>query len=286
MKTTDELRKRIKTMLPLLDERQRRIFLATEAISLGHGGVKAVSELSGVSRVTIIAGKKEVNGGGHDTLPVGRCRHPGGGRKPVTRKHRGLIEAIKEIVEPHTKGDPRSFLRWCSKSLRHIETELKCKGFDVSHVSIAKVLKSSGYSLQANRKDPAIKEGHPDRNAQFEYINQQRGLFFAPNAPVRSIDAKKKEHIGNVKNKGSEYHKKGCASKVPDHDFPIEEPGKAAPYGIYDVFKNEGFVSVGISRDTAEFAVQSIRKRWDMAGKKRYPGAKEMLLTADSGGSN
>ena len=219
-------------------------------------------------------------------MPVGRCRHPGGGRKPAARKHQGLIEAIKEIVEPHTKGDPMSFLTWCSKSLRHIEAELKRTGFDVSHVTIGKVLKSAGYSLQANRKDLAIKEGHLDRNEQFEYINKQADLFFAKKAPVLSIDAKKKENIGNFKNNGSEYHKKGRVSKVLDHDFPIEELGKAAPYGIYDIFKNEGFVSVGISKDTAEFAVQSIRKWWDIVGKKRYPGAKEMLLTADSGGSN
>jgi transposase len=286
MKATNELRDRIEPMLPLLDERQRRVFLATEAISFGHGGVKAVSELSGVSRVTIIEGKKEVNRGEYDTLPIGRCRHAGAGRKTAAKKHQGLMHAIEAIVEPHTRGDPMSFLTWCSKSLRHIEAELKREGFDVSYTTIAKVLKSAGYSLQANRKDLAIGQGHPDRNAQFEYINEQTGLFIARNAPVLSIDAKKKENIGNFKNKGSEYHQKGGASKVLDHDFPIEELGKAAPYGIYDIFRNEGFVSVGISKDTSEFAVESIRKWWGVVGKRKYPKAKEMLLTADSGGSN
>jgi hypothetical protein len=179
-----------------------------------------------------------------------------------------------------------TFLTWCSKSLRHIEVALKNEGFDVSYVTIAKILREEGYSLHANRKELAIAKGHPDRNEQFEYINKQTGLFFAKNAPVLSRDAKKKENIGNFKNNGSEYHKKGEAPKVLDHDFPIKELGKATPYGIYDIFKNEGFVSVGVSKDTAEFAVESIRKWWKIVGSKNYPSAKEMLLTADSGGSN
>jgi len=287
MKTNvEELKNRISNMLPILNERQRRIFLATEALSIGHGGVKIVSEVSGISRVTIIEGKKEISRNEHCLLPVGRCRQAGGGRKPVTEKNQGLIEAIGKIIEPHTKGDPMSFLTWCSKSLRHIEEELKRGGFDVSYVSIAKVLRSEGYSLQANRKELAIQKIDPDRDAQFKYINKQSSLFFIKNAPVLSIDAKKKENIGNFKNNGREYHKHGEAPKVLDHDFPIKELGKATPYGIYDVFKNEGFVSVGISKDTAEFAVESIRKWWGSIGQMEYPEAKEMLLTADCGGSN
>ena len=282
----EETKNRIAMMLPILDERQRRIFLATEALSIGHGGVKTVSEISGVSRVTIIEGKKEISRNEHDLLPIGRCRQPGAGRKPVVDKSNGIIEMIDKIIEPHTKGDPMSFLTWCSKSLRHIEEELKREGFDVSYVTIAKILRNEGYSLQANRKDLAIQKGDPDRDAQFKYINEQTGLFYVRKAPVLSIDAKKKENIGNLKNGGREYHKQGDAPKVLDHDFPIKELGKATPYGIYDIFKNEGFVSVGISKDTAEFAVESIRKWWDLVGHNEYPDAKEMLLTADSGGSN
>jgi hypothetical protein len=286
MNAYEELRNRIARMLPLLDERQRRIFLATEALAIGHGGVKIVSEISGVSRVTIIEGKKEISNGEHTLLAVGRCRQPGAGRKTIAEKHYGLVEAIGRIIEPHTKGDPMTFLTWCSKSLRHIEGALKNEGFDVSYVTIAKILREEGYSLQANRKDLAIAKADPDRNAQFEYINKQTKLFFAKNAPVLSIDAKKKENIGNFKNNGGEYHKSGEAPKVLDHDFPIKELGKATPYGIYDIFRNEGFVSVGISKDTAEFAVEAIRKWWDIVGSKGYPDANEILLTADSGGSN
>jgi transposase len=256
----EELRNRIARMLPILDERQRRIFLAAEALAFGHGGVKTVSEISGVSRVTIIEGKKEISNGESTLLPLGRCRQSGGGRKPASRRNGGLIDAIGRIIEPHTKGDPMTFLTWCSKSLRHIEEALKSDGFDVSYVTIAKILREEGYSLQANRKELAIAKDDPDRDAQFEYINKQTSLFFAKNAPVLSIDAKKKENIGNFKNSGRDYHKYGVATKVLDHDFPIKELGKATPYGIYDIFKNEGFVSVGISKDTAEFAVESIRK--------------------------
>jgi transposase len=283
---SEEVRDRIATMLPILDERQRRVFLATEAMAIGHGGVKTVSEISGMSRVTIIEGKKEIKSNEHILLPVGRCRQPGGGRKPITEKHQGLIEALNKIIEPHIKGDPMSFLTWCSKSLRHIEEALKLEGFDVSYVTISKILREEGYSLQANRKDLAIQKIDPDRDAQFKYINKQAGLFLIRKAPVLSIDAKKKENIGNFKNNGKEYHKTGEATKVLDHDFPIKELGKATPYGIYDIFKNEGFVSVGISKDTAEFAVESIRKWWNIIGHKEYPDSKEMLLTADSGGSN
>ena len=283
---TDVLRNRISQLLPILDERQRRIFLATEAMAIGHGGVKTVSEISGVSHVTIIEGKKELNRNEHIILPIGRCRQAGGGRKTAVEKSKGLIEAIKRIVEPHTKGDPMTFLTWCSKSLRNIEEALIKEGFDVSYVTISKILREEGYNLQANRKELSIQKSHADRDAQFQYINEQAGLFFIKQAPVLSIDAKKKETIGNFKNGGREYYRSGEAPKVLDHDFPIKELGKATPYGIYDIFKNEGFVSVGISKDTAEFAVESIRKWWGIVGCKEYPKAKEILLTADSGGSN
>ena len=197
-----------------------------------------------------------------------------------------MIEAIGKIIEPHIKGDPMTFLTWCSKSLRHIEKALEDEGYDVSYVTIAKILRDEDYTLQANRKELSTQKESPDRNRQFEYINEQTRLFFLKDAPVLSVDAKKKENIGNFKNSGAEYHKSGDAPKVLDHDFPIEELGKATPYGIYDIFKNEGFVSVSISKDTAEFAVESIRKWWNIVGHMQYPDAKEMLITADCGGSN
>jgi hypothetical protein len=177
-------------------------------------------------------------------------------------------------------------LIWTSKSIRNLEKELKGKGYRISSVTVSELLKRLGYSLQANRKELPIQKQHPDRNEQFEYINEQAKVFFLNGAPVLSIDAKKKENIGNFKNGGKEYRKIGDAEKVLDHDFPIEELGKATPYGIYDIFKNAGFVNVGVSSDTAEFAVESIRKWWRMVGKDAYPDTEEIMITADCGGSN
>jgi hypothetical protein len=284
--TYEETKNRIATMLPILDERQRRLFLANEANAFGYGGVKAICEISGVSRVTIIQGKKEIASGNMDLLPIGRSRHPGGGRKPKASQSDGLIDTLHKIVEPHIKGDPMTFLTWCSKSLRNIEKEMKKQGYDISYLTISHLLRSEGYSLQASRKDQSIKKNDPDRDAQFEYINKQAGIFSLKKAPVLSIDAKKKENIGNYKNNGCEYYKKGTAPKVSDHDFPTEELGKAIPYGVYDIFKNEGFVNVGVSNDTAEFAVESIRKWWKLVGRTIYADSNEILLTADCGGSN
>ena len=278
------LKLRIETMLPQLNERQRRLFLATEAKAIGYGGVSTVSRLSAVSRVTITQGMHELDES--SSIEIGRCRRSGGGRKPAELKQPGIIEALESLLEAHTKGDPMAVLLWTSKSVRNLSAALKEKGYTASHVLVSTMLKGMGYTLQADRKDIAMNSQHPDRNAQFEYINEQAKLFFLKSAPVLSIDAKKKEKIGNFVNNGQEYYKAGEGPKVYDHDFLIEELGKATPYGIYDIFKNHGFVSVGIGADTGEFAVEAVRKWWSIVGIKSYPNAKELLITADSGGSN
>jgi len=289
----DMLRLRITTMLPELNERQRRLYLGAEAKAIGYGGVTKVSIVSGISRVTISRGLNEleentVNNEGNtaNNNETVRCRRRGGGRKPAELKQPGIKEALQNLVEAHTKGDPTALLIWTSKSLRNLSTALSGKGYTASHVLVSTMLKEMGYTLQADRKDITANARHPDRNAQFEYINEQAKLFFLKGAPVLSIDAKKKEKIGNFANKGREYYKKGEGPKVLDHDFPIKELGSAVPYGVYDIFRNHGFVSVGISADTAEFAVQTIRKWWQLVGSVSYPKARELLITADSGGSN
>jgi hypothetical protein len=204
----------------------------------------------------------------------------------VEEKQPGIREALEQLVEAHTKGDPRALLIWTSKSVRNLSAALGGKGYTASHVLVSSMLKGMGYTLQADRKDIAINSQHPDRNAQFEYINEQAKLFYLKGAPVLSIDAKKKEKIGSFANIGREYHKTGEGPKTLDHDFPIKELGKATPFGVYDIFKNHGFVSVGISAGTAEFAVEAVRKWRSIVGSKKYPKAKEILITADSGGSN
>lgn len=285
-KDISNIKKKIETIIKILDEKQRRLVLAAEAKSLGYGGIKLISELSGVSRRTITRGIKEIENEDKNVFNTERCRKKGGGRKTIEETQPGIKKAIEQILEAHTKGDPETPLIWTSKSLRHLEAELKEIGFTIDHATIARLLKELGYSLQGNRKELAIKEQHPDRNAQFEYINKMTKLFFIKGIPVLSIDAKKKENIGNFKNNGKEYHKKGSATKVLDHDFPISELGKATPYGVYDIFKNHGFVNVGLSSDTAEFAVESLRKWQSIVGAQQYPNAKEIMITADCGGSN
>ena len=277
---------RIATMLPILDEYQRRIFLASEAQMLGHGGISCISRISGISRVTITHGINEIKNQNVTTRGSGRSRKKGGGRKSINASQPGIIQELEKLVECHTKGDPITPLIWTSKSVRHLENALKERGYRASYVTVSNLLKELGYSLQANRKDLAIQKQHPDRDEQFEYINEQAKMFFLKSSPVLSIDAKKKELVGNFKNEGKEYHKTGSAPKVLDHDFPIEELGKATPYGVYDIFKNEGFVNVGLSSDTAEFAVESIRRWWGMYGKAIYSQAEEIMITADCGGSN
>jgi len=277
---------RIRNTIPLLNERQKRLYLANEAKAIGHGGISEVSKVSGVSRVTISEGMKEIKSEGYIPQAEKRSRKKGGGRKSKEIENPEIIEMLERFLEAHTKGDPMNPLKWTSKSTRRLEQAFLEAGIKISDTTISEILKSQGYTLQANRKDLAIKPIHPDRNAQFEHINETAKECMKTGIPVVSIDAKKKENIGNFKNCGAEYSKKGEAVKVLDHDFPIKELGKATPYGVYDVLHNAGFVNVGISSDTAEFAVESIKRWWYEMGAERYPNADTIYITADAGGSN
>jgi transposase len=277
---------RIQGMLPLLDERQRRLYLANEAKAIGYGGITQVSKVSGVSRVIITQGLAEINSEGYQPKAEKRCRKKGGGRKTIETKTPEILQELEELLEPYTKGDPMNPLRWTSKSMRVLEKALAQKGYKISDTAIGEKLKVMGYSLQSNKKDLAITPTHPDRDAQFEHINRTAREQMEAGEPVISIDAKKKEKIGNFKNTGAEYSRKHEPIRVLDHDFPIKELGKATPYGVYDIMKNAGFINVGISSDTAEFAVASIKKWWYEMGRETYPEAKSIYITADSGGSN
>ena len=287
MFSDNELRKKIKLILPHLNEQAARLYLGSEAQILGRGGKQRVAKLAGVSRVRIDKGIAELTAGKimKEDNSLQKIRKAGGGRKQHRESQAGLIEALESIVTPHTRGDPMKVLLWSSKSLRNIEKSLKEKGYSVSYVTVGELLKSLGYSLQANKKTD---EGgnDPDRNEQFEFINKTALSFMADNAPVISVDCKKKELIGNFKNAGTDWFLEGKAPEVKVYDFIDKELGKAVPYGVYDIAKNEGWVSVGISKDTAEFAVNSIRTWWQQMGKEQYPSASKLLVTADGGGSN
>lgn len=287
MFSDDELHKKFKLILPYLNEQATRLYLGSEAQILGRGGKQRVAKLAGVSRVRIDKGIAELTSGKveREDKPVLKIRRPGGGRKQHKESQAGLIEALESIVAPHTMGDPMKVLLWSSKSLRNIEKALNEKGYLVSYVTVGELLKSLGYSLQANKKTD---EGgnDPDRNEQFEFINKTALTFMADNAPVISVDCKKKELIGNFKNAGTDWFVQGNAPEVRVYDFVDKELGKAVPYGVYDIAKNEGWVSVGISKDTAEFAVNSIRTWWQQMGKEQYPSVNKLLVTADGGGSN
>ena len=277
--------KRIKRMLPILNERQKRLFLAAEAESMGHGGVKAIHELTGVSMTTIIQGKKELEqaDGKEDHS---RVRKSGGGRKAVTEKYADVKNEIEKIVEGETFGNPEAVLLWTTKSLRNIQEALQGYGIEVSHVTIGNLLKELDYSLQLNQKMLQTGSAHPDRDAQFKYINTKSLEFISEGQPVISVDTKKKELVGNFKNNGAEYRLKKNPVKVLDHDFPLKELGKVAPYGVYDISRNEGFVNLGVSHDTAEFAVESILRWWQTLGKNTYPNATKIYINSDNGGSN
>ena len=280
---------KINKFLPLLNEKQKRLYLASEAEALGHGGITSISNATGVSRVTITAGIKELNSGEFiDTSDEGttRIRREGAGRKSIQETQPGIVEALEEIMDENTFGDPQSLLKWTTKSLRNLEKEMNRKGFDIKYRKIGYLLKELGYSLQVNQKMNQVGSQHPDRDAQFKHINETAKTYVKKNCPVISIDCKKKENIGDFKNNGAEYAPSKHPVHVLDHDFPLPEKGKAAPYGVYDINANEGFVSVGISSDTAQFAVNSIRSWWNEMGKERYPEAECILITADGGGSN
>ncbi len=268
-----------------LDERLRRLVAAAEAKVLGHGGITAVAAATGVSRRAIHAGIKELcSHQGSEVPKTAGVRKPGAGRKKVTQTDVTLQRDLELLVEPLTRGDPTSPLRWTTKSLRTLAEELGKMGHKISHTQVGKLLAELGYSLQANKK---TLEGttHPDRNAQFEYINSQVSARLETGEPVISVDTKKKELIGRFKNNGRNWRPKGQPLEVKVHDF-IEEAGRASPYGIYDIGADAGWVSVGTDHDTAAFAVQTIRRWWQSVGSGAYPNATELFITADSGGSN
>ena len=283
MNEETELSKKYKSILPFLSERQRRIYLSIEANYFGYGGVTKVSKLSGVSRVVITKGKKELEK--NIEVPVENSRKKGGGRKKAIDKYPEIKEELKNIIEPHTRGEPESALLWTSKSLRKISLELKTKGYSVSYRVVGEILKSEGFSLQANKKTDEGK-GHPDRNKQFQHIHQKVIAFQNEGNPVISVDAKKKELIGNFKNNGREWRPKGKPEETKVYDFPSGAKGKVTPYGVYDIANNKGWVSVGIDKDTSEFAVQSIRNWWHKMGKSYFMSPTKILITADGGGSN
>jgi transposase len=282
----DELgiRQRFEALEPLLDERGRRRLAAAEARSAGSGGVTAVSRITGIARSTIGRALKELRGEGRPT-PKDRVRRHGGGRKPMTQTDPTLLPDLQGLVDPATRGDPMSPLRWTSKSLHKLAAELQALGHQVSPSSVSKLLKQLGFSLQANRKTLEGTE-HPDRDAQFEYINAQTKAALAAGDPAISVDTKKKELVGDFKNGGREYRPKGQPEPVRVHDFKIPELGRASPYGVYDIGDNRGWVSVGMDHDTASFAVNAIRRWWQTMGKDRYPDSKSLLINADGGGSN
>jgi hypothetical protein len=270
-------------MLPLLDERQRRLYLANEAISYGHGGISLVSRISGMSRTTITKAIDELNSGAKID---GKIRKSGGGPKFTELNYPDIEDKIRKIVDGKTYGDPMRVLSYTTESLRKIQVKLEKINIFVGHVTIGKILDAMGYSKQANQKMLQVGDPHPDRNAQFEYINETAAVFLERGDPVISVDTKKKEKIGNFKNEGSEYRPKRQPRKVLDHDFAIEELGKIAPYGVYTINDNTGFVNVGTSHDTSEFAVESIARWWDTLGKHTFPKAKRLYITCDCGGSN
>jgi transposase len=277
--------KRIQKIVPILDENQKRMYLAAEAESLGRGGISQISEVLGVSRNTIAAGIKELSGA-VERAPAGRIRKEGGGRKSIEQTQPGIMEALESLVSESSYGDPESPLRWTTKSLRNLSDALLAKGFSISFSKVRQMLNDLGYSLQLNQKMLQVGEPHPDRDEQFRHISETAAAFLSEGLPVISIDCKKKELVGNFRNQGAEYAKSGQPVKVLDHDFPLPELGKVAPYGVYDMARNEGFINLGISSDTARFAVNSVRQWWDEMGMARYPGASKLYITADGGGSN
>jgi Rhodopirellula transposase DDE domain len=286
--TMEAVRTKFQLLQPLMTERLRRQWAACEAQTLGRGGVTLVAQATGLSRTTIWAGRKELQRRARrpqDDLTPERVRAPGGGRHLVEDDDPTLRTALLALVEASTRGDPQSPLCWTSKSMRNLAAELAAQGHAVSHQTVAALLSDWGYSLQANRK---TKEGrdHPDRDAQFEYIAQQVRTFQAEGQPVISVDAKKKELIGDFRNPGREWQRRGHPEEVRTKDFRDKQLGKAIPDGVYDLSRNEGWVSVGVDHDTAEFAVTSIRRWWQEMGSAVYPRARRLLITADAGGSN
>lgn len=283
MAAQSPLENRYARLGPYLNERQRRLVAAADAQLLGRGGISRVSAASGLSRTTIHRGLRELQ---EDRVPYERVREAGGGRKQIHHQQPAVLNELEQLVAPTTRGDPMSPLRWTCKSTSKLAAELRRKGYAISARTVARLLeKDLEYSLQANRKTKQG-ESHPDRNAQFEYIAEQTRAFQQRGQPVISVDTKKKESVGEFKNGGREWQPKGSPEAVQIHDFPDKELGKVAPYGVYDVGGNRGWVSVGLDHDTAEFATATISRWWHRMGSPTYPEARELLIMADSGGSN
>ena len=281
--TLAALRRKFKRLRPVLTERSRRVWAATEALALGHGGIGLVERATGISRSTISRGIRELDAG--DRLPAECTRRPGGGRKRTVDKDPRLAADLETLVEPTASGDPDSPLRWTSKSVRRLATELQGMGHAVSYRLVMELLHEAQYSLQANRK---TREGpqHPDRDAQFQYLAAQVRRVQRQHRPAISVDTKKKELIGDFKNAGRDWRPTDTPETVRVHDFKIPANGKAVPYGVYDLARNEGWVSVGIDHDTASFAVHAIRRWWSQMGRRAYPDTPALVITADAGGSN
>src|SRR5437588_1965999 len=277
----EPIRERFSAVAPFLDERGRRLVAAAEAFAAGYGGIAAVATATGVAPSTIGRGLKELA----QEEPSERVRRPGAGRKPTISKDPTLLSDLEALVEPTTRGDPESPLRWTCKSLRRLAQALQAQGHEVSRTLVGHLLNEAGYSLQGNRKTTEG-DSHPDRDAQFGYINTQVATAVAEQQPVISVDTKKKELVGDFRNNGREYRPQGNPEEVRVHDFLIKELGRAVPYGVYDLAANSGWVSVGVDHDTAAFAVNTIRQWWLTVGRARYPKASRLLITADGGGSN
>ena len=284
-----DIQRRFRSLVPFLDERMRRLVAASESKVIGYGGVSVVARATGVSRRAISEGMKELSEPQTRKvrLDEARIRRRGAGRKRTVEKDSTLLEDLDRLVDPVTRGDPESPLRWTCKSVRRLAEELQQEGHAVSYQTVAELLHALDYSLQANQKTLEGSQ-HADRDKQFEYINRKAQRYLKQGAPVISVDTKKKELVGDFKNAGREWERKGKPEEVRVHDFEIREPdkGKVAPYGIYDLGRNVGWVSVGVDHDTATFAVESIRRWWRWMGTRSYPQAKHLLITADSGGSN
>ena len=280
--TREMLAAKFGVIFPHLDERQRRLLMGAEARALGHGGIRLVARAAGVREATVSLGVSELDSGDE---PLGRVRRPGGGRKRAADLDPGLRPALLALVEPDERGDPVSPLRWTAKSTRALAAELARQGRRVSADTAGDLLRAEGFSLQGNAKTIEGKR-HPDRDAQFRYISEQAGAHQAAGQPVISVDTKKKELAGEFRNGGREWRPEGEPARVSTHDFPDLELGKAIPYGVYDVAANAGWVNAGTDHDTAAFAVESVRRWWNSAGKAAYPDASRLLVTADAGGSN
>ena len=291
MSTCEALREKFQALDASFNERLRRLWAATEALALGHGGIACVAHATGLSRTTISKGCAELRAPAGSalaqatTLPPSRSRRAGGGRKSLTARDPTLVAALEALVDPLARGDPESPLRWTTKSTYHLAATLQSQGHAIGPWKVGQLLRDRNYSLQGTRKTLEGNQ-HPDRDAQFQHINDTATAFQERGQPVVSVDTKKKELVGNFANGGQEWHGVGAPELVRMHDFPDKELGKATPYGIYDLLFNEGWVSVGIDHDTAAFAVATLARWWKEMGQARYPEATELMITADGGGSN